>query len=56
VERAINELFEGFTYSIIKCLHVDYESTRKESFMDLQVGVLTTCCIMKPLSVESQKC
>ena len=33
----INELFEGHTHMIIECLNVDYKSSRKESFMDLQV-------------------
>lgn len=35
----INELFEGHTLNFIECIHVDYKSSRKESFMDLQVGV-----------------
>lgn len=39
VERVINELFEGHTLNFIECIHVDYKSSRKESFMDLQVGV-----------------
>ena len=37
VERVINELFEGHTHMIIQCLNVDSKSSRKESFMDLQV-------------------
>lgn len=39
VERVINELFEGHTNNFIECMHVDYKSTRKESFMDLQLDV-----------------
>ncbi|KAG1662438.1 hypothetical protein FOA52_004019 [Chlamydomonas sp. UWO 241] len=39
VERVINELFEGETYGYIECINVDYKSTRKESFMDLQLVV-----------------
>ncbi|KAG2434916.1 hypothetical protein HYH02_012114 [Chlamydomonas schloesseri] len=39
VEKAINELFEGFTHNFIECINVDYKSTRKESFMDLQLDV-----------------
>jgi len=39
VERIINELFEGYTYNYIECINVDYKSTRKESFMDLQLDV-----------------
>ncbi|KAG2490856.1 hypothetical protein HYH03_010774 [Edaphochlamys debaryana] len=39
VEKAINETFEGHTYNFIECLHVPVKSTRKESFMDLQLDV-----------------
>uniref|UniRef100_A0A7S0WIA5 ubiquitinyl hydrolase 1 n=1 Tax=Chlamydomonas leiostraca TaxID=1034604 RepID=A0A7S0WIA5_9CHLO len=39
VERVINDLFEGHTLNYIRCLHVDYQSERKESFMDLQLDV-----------------
>ncbi|GLC41652.1 hypothetical protein PLESTB_000692700 [Pleodorina starrii] len=39
VEKAINELFEGHTYNFIECINVSYKSTRKESFMDLQLDV-----------------
>jgi ubiquitin carboxyl-terminal hydrolase 7 len=39
VEKAINYLFEGHTYSYIECINVDCRSTRKESFMDLQLDV-----------------
>ncbi len=39
VEKTINELFEGHTYNFIECIDVEYKSTRKESFMDLQLDV-----------------
>jgi ubiquitin carboxyl-terminal hydrolase 7 len=39
VERIINDLFEGHTYSFVECSNVDYKSTRRESFMDLQLDV-----------------
>ena len=38
VERVIPELFEGHTHMIIECINVDCKSSRKETFMDLQVG------------------
>lgn len=37
MEKVINELFEGHTVNYIRCINVDYQSERKESFMDLQV-------------------
>ncbi|KAK9841636.1 hypothetical protein WJX74_009141 [Apatococcus lobatus] len=39
VEKVISELFEGHTSNFIDCINVDYKSTRKESFMDLQLDV-----------------
>ncbi|KXZ54806.1 hypothetical protein GPECTOR_4g877 [Gonium pectorale] len=39
VEKAINFLFEGLTYNFIECINVSYKSSRKESFMDLQLDV-----------------
>lgn len=39
VERQLNWLFEGHVYNYIECLHVDFRSTRVESFMDLQLDV-----------------
>lgn len=39
MERTINELFEGHTYNFIECVNVDYRSTRRESYMDLQLDV-----------------
>lgn len=38
VEGTISKLFEGHTLNYIDCINVDYKSTRRESFMDLQVG------------------
>lgn len=39
VEKVINELFEGHTLNFIECVNVDYKSSRRESFMDLQLDV-----------------
>ena len=39
MEKVISELFEGHTSNFIDCINVDYKSTRKESFMDLQLDV-----------------
>lgn len=39
VEKVISELFEGHTSNFIDCINVDYKSTRRESFMDLQLDV-----------------
>jgi hypothetical protein len=39
VERVITELFEGHTFNFIECVGVDYKSSRRESFMDLQLDV-----------------
>lgn len=38
VEGTISKLFEGHTLNYIDCINVDYKSSRRESFMDLQVG------------------
>lgn len=38
VDKVINELFEGHILSYIRCLNVDYQSERKETFMDLQAS------------------
>jgi ubiquitin carboxyl-terminal hydrolase 7 len=35
----INELFEGHTSNYLECVNVDYKSSRRESFMDLQLDV-----------------
>ncbi len=40
MDKVINELFEGHILSYIRCLNVDYQSERKETFMDLQVSLL----------------
>ncbi|KAI3966512.1 hypothetical protein MKW92_038739 [Papaver armeniacum] len=39
VEGTIQELFEGHHMNYIECINVDYKSTRKESFYDLQLDV-----------------
>ncbi len=39
MEKVISELFEGHTSNFIDCINVDYKSTRRESFMDLQLDV-----------------
>ncbi|KAL5999368.1 CSN-associated deubiquitinating enzyme Ubp12 [Asimina triloba] len=39
VEGAIQQLFEGHIMNYIECINVDYKSTRKESFYDLQLDV-----------------
>eukprot|EP00742_Colponemidia_sp_Colp-10_P010339 GILJ01011350.1.p1 GENE.GILJ01011350.1~~GILJ01011350.1.p1 ORF type:complete len:1306 (+),score=226.14 GILJ01011350.1:105-4022(+) len=38
-EGAINRLFEGKTVNFVRCLDVDYRSTREESFYDIQLNV-----------------
>ncbi|XP_042416954.1 ubiquitin C-terminal hydrolase 13-like isoform X4 [Zingiber officinale] len=39
VEGTIQNLFEGHHMNYIECINVDYKSTRKESFYDLQLDV-----------------
>ncbi|KAJ6847904.1 ubiquitin carboxyl-terminal hydrolase 12-like [Iris pallida] len=39
VEGTIQQLFEGHHMNYIECIHVDYKSSRKESFYDLQLDV-----------------
>ncbi|PWA82594.1 hypothetical protein CTI12_AA179330 [Artemisia annua] len=39
VEGTIQHLFEGHDMNYIECINVDYKSTRKESFYDLQLDV-----------------
>ena len=39
VEGTIGRLFEGHMHMFIECIGVDYKSTRRESFMDLQLDV-----------------
>ncbi|XP_024631332.1 ubiquitin carboxyl-terminal hydrolase 12 isoform X5 [Medicago truncatula] len=39
VEGTIQKLFEGHHMNYIECMNVDYKSTRKESFYDLQLDV-----------------
>ncbi|CAI9765932.1 unnamed protein product [Fraxinus pennsylvanica] len=39
VEGTIQKLFEGHDMNYIECINVDFKSTRKESFYDLQLDV-----------------
>ncbi|KAK6942493.1 MATH/TRAF domain [Dillenia turbinata] len=39
VEGTLQQLFEGHHMNYIECINVDYKSTRKESFYDLQLDV-----------------
>lgn len=39
VEGTIQKLFEGHHMNYIECINVDFKSTRKESFYDLQLDV-----------------
>ncbi|KAL9242538.1 hypothetical protein vseg_016528 [Gypsophila vaccaria] len=39
VEGTIQKLFEGHHMNYIECVNVDYKSTRKESYYDLQLDV-----------------
>ncbi|KAK3120269.1 hypothetical protein QOZ80_9AG0684800 [Eleusine coracana subsp. coracana] len=39
VEGTIEKLFEGHNINYIECINVDYKSSRKESFYDLQLDV-----------------
>ncbi|XP_010491235.1 PREDICTED: ubiquitin carboxyl-terminal hydrolase 12 isoform X2 [Camelina sativa] len=39
VEGTIQQLFEGHHMNYIECINVDFKSTRKESFYDLQLDV-----------------
>ncbi|KAJ4755880.1 Ubiquitin carboxyl-terminal hydrolase 12 [Rhynchospora pubera] len=39
VEGTIQQLFEGHHINYIECINVDYKSSRKESFYDLQLDV-----------------
>ncbi|MBA0660596.1 hypothetical protein Goklo_012585, partial [Gossypium klotzschianum] len=39
VEGTIQQLFEGHHMNYIECINVDYKSTRRESFYDLQLDV-----------------
>ncbi|RDX69528.1 Ubiquitin carboxyl-terminal hydrolase 13, partial [Mucuna pruriens] len=43
VEGTIQQLFEGHHMNYIECINVDYKSTRKESFYDLQLDVKGCC-------------
>ena len=37
MEGTIKSLFEGSTRSFIKCINVEYESSRSDIFLDLNV-------------------
>ena len=39
VEGTIQKLFEGHMVNYIDCINVEYKSTRKEAFLDLQLDV-----------------
>ncbi|XP_009379676.1 ubiquitin C-terminal hydrolase 12-like isoform X1 [Pyrus x bretschneideri] len=39
VEGTVQQLFEGHHMNYIECINVDYKSTRRESFYDLQLDV-----------------
>lgn len=44
MEGVINRLFEGHTLNYLECINVDFKSSRKESYMDLQVATKTQSC------------
>jgi ubiquitin C-terminal hydrolase len=39
VEGVINKLFEGRILKFIKCLNVDYKSTKRDDYMDIFLDV-----------------
>ena len=39
VEGTVNHLFEGQTYNYIDCIDINFKSSRKETFQDLQLDV-----------------
>lgn len=39
VEGTVNKLFEGHTLNYIECINIDYKSSRREAFQDLQLDV-----------------
>ncbi len=39
VEGTIAKLFEGHTHNFLECVNVDVKSSRRESYMDLQLDV-----------------
>lgn len=43
VEGTMGQLFEGHLMNYIECIDVDFKSTRKESFYDLQLDVKGCC-------------
>jgi hypothetical protein len=54
VEGMINKLFEGHTLNYLECINVDYKSSRKESFMDVQVR--STCSSTSSTDVGRRGC
>ena len=46
VEGTMQALFEGHTTTYIECLDVPYVSSRKESFLDLQLDVRGCCDVL----------
>ena len=39
VQGTFSQLFEGEFENVVKCLNIDYESTRKETFSGIQLNV-----------------
>jgi len=39
VEGMVNQLFEGYTLNYIDCINIDFKSSRREPFQDLQLDV-----------------
>ena len=38
-EKAISQLFQGHFYNYIRCVNVEYTSSREEAFYDIQLNV-----------------
>lgn len=55
VEGMINKLFEGHTLNYLECINVDYKSSRKESFMDVQASMPARAGPSKPFT-RSRAC
>lgn len=47
---SLGALFEGKTLNFIKCLNVDYRSTREETFIDVQLNVKGHRNVMESLA------
>jgi ubiquitin carboxyl-terminal hydrolase 7 len=39
VEGTVNRLFEGHTHNFVECIGIDFRSSRREAFQDLQLDV-----------------